>query len=358
MTTFELINLGNDNAGTGGDSYRSGNDKMNRNLARLERTVAGDITYVADTKALDATHLGKRVGLLFQDAGKSLPMPVASTTPNNSTILLWNLAQAVSIVPQNNEGIDMGSLQNGDWALYQCDNGYGWHCVARGRIGWNEIVSGNLSVRGAFDVANTITTRSEIIGGAGSDEGRVRLGGSPGYFYSSSAGAGFWGGSAGGSFQFTMNDKKFRINGSEVAIKSGQRNISLGSSASEQIPSNGSNSDQLGQVFGFAYTHPTEGAGVLFVTALMRLGWLSGNAFFLALELRLYDTVAQTFVVVESWGVDFNQGDMGLYWAKSVSIPLAQSGLIPGRNYEIRLYAGKTSDGRCQIGLRGAGVAF
>lgn len=349
MANFEEINLGRDDAGTGGDSYRGASSKTNRNFSTVARWLPGPVGYVVDSKVLTVDDVGKRIALLVDSAGKTVWLPQASAALADSTILLWNLRSPMTVAGQGTDNVDIGILQTGDWAMYAADGDKTWHVVMRGRNGWDEVVSGGLTVGGG------VSAKGQLIGGVGSDEGEIRLGAAPGYFYASSTSAGYWS-EKNGSFQLSFSDKKFRVDGVELQPKTAYRTVSLGYSESQNIPSNGS--DKVAQIFGFGYTHPETGAGVLMLSALVRIAWLSGNPFFAAFDLRLFDTVTSATVAIESWGADFAAGDVGLYWAQSVTIPMSVVGLIPGRAYEVRLFAGKNSDGRCQIAMRGSGVAF
>ncbi|WP_414451293.1 hypothetical protein AB4851_20800 [Burkholderia sp. 22PA0099] len=362
MSTFEQINLGSDNAGTGGDSYRGASDKTNRNFTALARLLPGPMGYVTDNTQLALADVGKRVTLMVEATGKTVWLPLAGQAGSDATILLWNLRSAVTVSGAGADQVDIGQLQTGDWAVYVADGDKIWHVVQRGRNGWNEVVSGDLNVRGAALLDGEVRVAQAAA------EGRIRVGAVNGYFYAQQDSVGYWAGDA-GSFQFVFADKSFRVSGHTVyhdgnfnpagkLDKSTIKRIGVGYAESDAIVNTGGDSTKRTQIFGFSYTQPAGGAGAMMLTALVRPAWLSGAVPVIDMSLRLIDTTSGGQVTGLDWSQQFSAAEMGSFWAHALSIPIAADGLAPGRVYEIRLYAGKNSDGRCQLAILGSGLAF
>ncbi|WP_414446861.1 tail fiber domain-containing protein [Burkholderia sp. 22PA0099] len=204
MTALVQINQGTPPTGSDGDTVRVGFSKVNANTAALSAQVPLVTAYVSDTKALDASYVGKRVCLNFGAAGGKVTFPAAATVPADGCILLWNIGLVVAIGLQGQDGTEVTMLNAGDWALYVSDGSGYWHVQQRGRNTWNEIVGGSLEVQGNFSVDGVMS-----VPGAGG-QGTIRLGPNEGYFYGTSIAVG-WFSSTKGGFYYALENKTFSV---------------------------------------------------------------------------------------------------------------------------------------------------
>ncbi|KST74023.1 hypothetical protein WS76_07545 [Burkholderia humptydooensis] len=200
---LERIDLGSEPDGKGGDTSRSAFNKLNADIDTIERTVPLDLAFLNDNADLTPAHVGKRFGLWMADAGKVIGFPPASSVRPNSCIHLFNAQEKVTIKLQAGDMSQITVLNTGDWVKYVSDGVKIWHVAARGRMMWDEVVGGKLTVGGDLIIARE------------NDEAHLFVGKNDGYFYAGSGGAG-WYSPKGGAFQYLLGDRTFRINGQKV----------------------------------------------------------------------------------------------------------------------------------------------
>ncbi|AYX28488.1 MULTISPECIES: tail fiber domain-containing protein [pseudomallei group] len=212
MTVLERVNLGSEPDGKGGDTTRSAFNKLNADLDVIERTCSLDMAFLNDSADLTPAHVGKRFGLRIADAGKVIGFPLASSVPPNSCIHVFNVQERVAIKFQAGDLSQLNVLNTGDWVKYVSDGVKIWHVAERGKMMWDEVVGGKLSVSGALDTGGDLSVARQ------SDEGHVVLGKMPGYLYGNSGSVGWWSSDAGGSYQYLLSDHTFRVNDEVVAV--------------------------------------------------------------------------------------------------------------------------------------------
>lgn len=212
MAVLEKINLGSEPDGKGGDTVRSAFNKLNADLDVIERTAPLDMAFLNDSADLTPTHVGKRFGLWMADAGKTIGFPSASSVRPNSCIHLFNAQEKVTIKLQAGDLSQLTAMNTGDWATYVSDGVRIWHVAARGRMMWDEVVGGSLTVGQGLTVGGPIHVEPA------SDEAHIYMGKMPGYFYGNSGSAGWWSSESGGSYQYLINDHTFRVNDEVVTV--------------------------------------------------------------------------------------------------------------------------------------------
>ncbi|MBF3893968.1 tail fiber domain-containing protein, partial [Burkholderia pseudomallei] len=206
MSVLQKIIMGEPPGGSGGDNNRVAHTKTNENFGVVERSTPLDIGYFNDSMDLTPDDVGKRFGLWIADAGKVIGLPPASSVRPNSCIHLFNVQEKVSIKLQAGDLSQLTVLNTGDWAKYVSDGVKIWHVAERGKMMWDEVVGGKLTVG------------SDLFAAAQNDEGHLVLGKMPGYFYGNSESVGWWSLDAGGSYQYLLSDHTFRVNGEVVAV--------------------------------------------------------------------------------------------------------------------------------------------
>ncbi|MCM2537719.1 tail fiber domain-containing protein [Burkholderia glumae] len=158
MTTLQTISLGNAPDGSGGDTVRSANAKVNANTAILDACVALGYQIVSANKTLAATDAGSRFGLVFQAAGGIVVLPRANSVRQNGIVHFFNIGtQAVNIGFQGSDGALITKINAGDWVQYASDGNAYWHVVARGRLTLDEVIGGALSTVGAITSGGLLT---------------------------------------------------------------------------------------------------------------------------------------------------------------------------------------------------------
>ncbi|KGD13932.1 tail fiber domain-containing protein [Burkholderia pseudomallei] len=206
MSVLQKIIMGEPPGGSGGDNNRVAHTKTNENFGVVERSTPLDIGYFNDSTDLTPDDVGKRFGLWIANAGKAIGLPPASSVRPNSCIHLFNVQEKVSIKLQAGDLSQLTVLNTGDWAKYVSDGVKIWHVAERGKMMWDEVVGGKLTVG------------SDLFAAAQNDEGHLVLGKMPGYFYGNSGSVGWWSLDAGGSYQYLLSDHTFRVNDEVVAV--------------------------------------------------------------------------------------------------------------------------------------------
>ncbi|MCS6516978.1 tail fiber domain-containing protein [Burkholderia thailandensis] len=206
MSVLQKIIMGEPPGGSGGDNNRVAHTKTNENFGVVERSTPLDIGYFNDSMDLTPDDVGKRFGLWIANAGKAIGLPPASSVRPNSCIHLFNVQEKVSIKLQAGDLSQLTVLNTGDWAKYVSDGVKIWHVAERGKMMWDEVVGGKLTVG------------SDLFAATQNDEGHLVLGKMPGYFYGNSGSVGWWSSDAGGSYQYLLSDHTFRVNGEVVAV--------------------------------------------------------------------------------------------------------------------------------------------
>ncbi|KGS17018.1 chaperone of endosialidase family protein [Burkholderia pseudomallei MSHR4378] len=206
MSVLQKIIMGEPPGGSGGDNNRVAHTKTNENFGVVERSTPLDIGYFNDSTDLTPDDVGKRFGLWIANAGKAIGLPPASSVRPNSCIHLFNVQEKVSIKLQAGDLSQLTVLNTGDWAKYVSDGVKIWHVAERGKMMWDEVVGGKLTVG------------SDLFVAAQNDEGHLVLGKMPGYFYGNSGSVGWWSLDAGGSYQYLLSDHTFRVNDEVVAV--------------------------------------------------------------------------------------------------------------------------------------------
>lgn len=158
MTTLQTISLGNAPDGSGGDTVRSANAKVNANSAILDACVTLGYQIVSANKTLAATDAGSRFGLVFQAAGGIVVLPLANSVRQNGIVHFFNIgAQAVNIGFQASDAAQITRVNAGDWVQYASDGNAFWHVVARGRLTWDEVIGGALTTAGSITSGGLLT---------------------------------------------------------------------------------------------------------------------------------------------------------------------------------------------------------
>lgn len=206
MSILQKIVLGEPPSGSGGDNNRVAHIKTNENFGVVERSTPLDLRYLNDSTNLTPDDIGKRFGIWMAEPGKEVGFPLASSVPPNSCIHLFNVQGRVVIKFQAGDLSQLNVLNAGDWVKYVSDGVKNWHVAERGRMMWDEVVGGKLTVGGDLSAA------------VQSDEGHLVLGKMPGYFYGNSGSVGWWSLDAGGSYQYLLSDHTFRVNDEVVAV--------------------------------------------------------------------------------------------------------------------------------------------
>lgn len=174
MMTLQTINLGNPPDGSGGDTVRSGNAKVNANTAVLDACVSIGYQVLGANKTLALADVGTRIGLYFQQAGGTVVLPLANTVRQNGVIHFFNVgAQAVNIGLQGSDGSQISKIGAGDWVEYVSDANAYWHVVGRGRLTVDEVIGGALTTVGSITsgglltAPNVLTTTIDASGSGG-----------------------------------------------------------------------------------------------------------------------------------------------------------------------------------------------
>lgn len=170
------------------------------------------MAFLNDSADLTPGHVGKRFGLWMADGGKVIGFPLASSVRPNSCIHLFNAQEKVIIKLQAGDLSQLTVLNTGDWATFVSDGVKIWHVAARGRMMWDEVVGGSLTVGQGLTVGGPIHVEPA------SDEAHIYMGKMPGYFYGNSVSVGWWSQESGGSYQYLLNDHTFRVNDEVVTV--------------------------------------------------------------------------------------------------------------------------------------------
>lgn len=211
MGQLEKIDLGAEGTGIGGDSPRSANERMNRNVDVLSHQLpVQSAATITSSQTLTADHIGKRISVNFAVEGGVIKMRRAATCEPDSVVWIVNVGTKVfwiGVDDNSGDSIALRSLNPGEAAVFDTDGVRAWRVLLRGRA-WtgDENVGGKLTVGGDLSVASQ------------NDEGHLWLGKMPGYFYGNSGSVGWWSSDAGGSYQYLLSDHTFRVNGEVVAV--------------------------------------------------------------------------------------------------------------------------------------------
>ncbi|WP_186164246.1 tail fiber domain-containing protein [Burkholderia gladioli] len=227
MTTLQQINLGNPPDGSGGDTVRTANAKINGNTSIIDACVPIGYQILGANKTLALADVGTRIGLFFQQAGGTMVMPLANTVRQNGVIHFFNIGNAVTIGFQGNDSASITRINAGDCITYVSDGASYWHVAARGKVGADEAVVGSLSVGGSL-AAGAMTASGLLTASAGvavtgglsvnrsGVEGDLYLGGNDGYYYGNANAAG-WFSPTKGSFYYSFANQTFNIPSLSVA---------------------------------------------------------------------------------------------------------------------------------------------
>ncbi|MBR7961423.1 tail fiber domain-containing protein [Burkholderia vietnamiensis] len=157
MSQLEKIDLGAPGTGVGGDSPRSGNERMNRNVDVLSRQLPlVSSPTIGVSKALTVDDVGRRIAISFASGG-TVKMPRASTCEPDSVILLVNVgAGRAMLMPADgsNDDLKLSGLNSGESVMFDTDGSRMWRVLMRGRAsGADETVNGSLAVAGDVSAA-------------------------------------------------------------------------------------------------------------------------------------------------------------------------------------------------------------
>ena len=158
MGQLEKVNLGAEGSGIGGDSPRSANERMNRNVDILacQLPVQSAATITA-SQTLTADHIGKRVFVNFAVAGGVIKMKRASTCEPDSLVWIVNVGTTTFLLgvdDNSGDNIALGALNPGEAGIFDTDGEHTWRVLLRGRT-WlgDESVAGKLTVGSDIKVA-------------------------------------------------------------------------------------------------------------------------------------------------------------------------------------------------------------
>ncbi|AOJ07585.1 tail fiber domain-containing protein [Burkholderia mayonis] len=203
MSGLQKIKLGTPPGGRDGDDNRVAHLKTNENFDVVGSSTPLGIAILNDSADLTPDDVGKRFGLYMPDESKAIGLPLASSVRAGACIHLFCVQHKVSIKFKAGDLSQLGAMNAGDWVTYVADGAKIWHAAARGRMLWDEVVGGKLTVGGDLSAAIQ------------NDEGHLVLGKMPGYFYGSSGSVGWWSPDK-GSFQYVFNDRSFSVDGNSV----------------------------------------------------------------------------------------------------------------------------------------------
>lgn len=160
MAQLEKIDLGAPGSGVGGDSPRSANDRVNRNVDILNRqTTLVSTPAITSPQALTPAHMGKRVNINLGSAG-TIKFPPANTCGADQVTLLRNLSQfpvMLAVADNSGDTLSLQRLGAFESALIDCNGDKAWGVLMRGRpASDNESVAGGLSVGGDLSVGGRL----------------------------------------------------------------------------------------------------------------------------------------------------------------------------------------------------------
>lgn len=219
MSVLQKIKLGTPPGGRDGDDNRVAHLKTNENFDVVGSSTPLGIAILNDSADLTPDDVGKRFGLYMPDESKEVGLPLASSVRAGACIHLFCVQHTVPIKLKPGDMSQLTSMNAGDWVTYVADGVKIWHVAERGRMMWDEVVGGKLSVGGDLSVATQ------------NDEGHLALGKMPGYFYGNGGSVGWWSADK-GSFQYVFEDRSFYVNGN-LAVSGDSTlsgNIALGGS--------------------------------------------------------------------------------------------------------------------------------
>ncbi|WP_156432420.1 hypothetical protein [Burkholderia sp. MSMB1498] len=164
MAQLEKIDLGAPGTGVGGDSPRSGNDRMNRNVDILnsQATLRSAQTGINSSQQLTvADHVGRRVGINLGSPGW-VKLPAAKKCAADQVIHLRNFGlTTVTLAVEDGSGdyIGLDRLQPFETVLMDTNGSTGWWVLYRGRAS-----SGDESVLGGLTVGGRIGAGGKLGG--------------------------------------------------------------------------------------------------------------------------------------------------------------------------------------------------
>ena len=178
MAQLEKVDLGAPGTGVGGDSPRSANDRMNRNVDILntQATLRSAQTGINSSQQLTVIdHVGRRVGINLGSPGW-VKLPAAKKCAADQVIHLRNFGlTTVTLAVEDGSGdyIGLDRLQPFDTVVMDTNGSTGWWVLYRGRASsGNESVVGNLAVGGSLSVAGPLSVPGGIAGDV-SASGRI-----------------------------------------------------------------------------------------------------------------------------------------------------------------------------------------
>ncbi|WP_186270410.1 hypothetical protein [Burkholderia gladioli] len=374
MTTLQQIILGNPPDGSGGDTVRGANAKVNGNTSILDACVPLGYQILGASKTLALGDVGTRIGLFFQQAGGTMVMPLANTVRQNGVIHFFNIGFAVTVGFQGNDNAAITRINAGDFVTYVSDGASYWHVAARGKVGADEAVVGSLSVGGAL-TAGAMTASGLLTAAAGmkvigqlsvnrdGGEGDLLLGGNDGYYYGTASSAG-WYSPTNGSFYYTFSNQTFTVPNLSVAGAAAVGSLKISgntawdagnfnpanyvpASAVAALKASGGNEGDLNPSayevrlsLAFAATGPSVMANA---SLYINIGAIGADLDVLA-YVDLYDATAS---VVIATGVVCalsapSTAKAGMRSFGALACGISANGLTVGRAYQIRLQVCKT----------------
>ncbi|WP_176115275.1 tail fiber domain-containing protein [Burkholderia cepacia] len=170
MAQLEKVDLGAPGTGVGGDSPRSANDRMNRNVDILnsQATLRSAQTGINSSQQLTVMdHVGRRVGINMGSPGW-VKLPAAKKCAADQVIHLRNFGlTTVTLAVEDGSGdyIGLDRLQPFETVVMDTNGSTGWWVLYRGRASsGDESVIGNLAVGGALSAAKGFTGDLAISG--------------------------------------------------------------------------------------------------------------------------------------------------------------------------------------------------
>ncbi|MGU4696864.1 tail fiber domain-containing protein [Burkholderia cepacia] len=177
MAQLEKVDLGAPGTGVGGDSPRSANDRMNRNVDILntQATLRSAQTGINSSQQLTVMdHVGRRVGINLGSPGW-VKLPAAKKCAADQVIHLRNFGlTTVTLAVEDGSGdyIGLDRLQPFETVVMDTNGSTGWWVLYRGRASsGNESVVGNLAVGGTISATGGIAGNVAASGKVGGFNG-------------------------------------------------------------------------------------------------------------------------------------------------------------------------------------------
>ncbi|WP_081084021.1 tail fiber domain-containing protein [Burkholderia cepacia] len=176
MAKLEKVDLGAPGTGVGGDSPRSANERINRNVDILNSQAAvTSVPLITSPQALSvAIHMGKRVNINLANPGIVNMPKIADLPDQDGVILLRNIgASIVTLAPASgtNDWVGLSRLNAGESAMMDGFGG-GWNVLMRGRARTDdEVIVGKMTVGGTISATGGIAGNIAASGKVGGFNG-------------------------------------------------------------------------------------------------------------------------------------------------------------------------------------------